>query len=112
MSDHQDYCNNFTAVIHRDNYLSSNNNEQDNIILEERSGDEFLIELFRERSFLYDKSNKNFKNILMKENAWKEISKAMIETNCGDCYTPEYCLKRCTSLREQYNREKRKIEAQ
>ncbi|KAL0115677.1 hypothetical protein PUN28_010896 [Cardiocondyla obscurior] len=48
----------------------------------------------------------------MKENAWKEISKAMIETNCGDCYTPEYCLKRCTSLREQYNREKRKIEAQ
>lgn len=26
-----------------------------------------------------------------------------------DMYTPAYCQKRCTSLRDQYNREKRKI---
>ena len=37
--------------------------------------------LHRERPFLYDKKNSNFKNILMKENAWKKISKIMIATN-------------------------------
>jgi len=26
-------------------------------------------------------------------------------------YTPSYCQKRCTSLRDQYNREKRKAES-
>ncbi|XP_020298557.1 uncharacterized protein LOC109862827 isoform X2 [Pseudomyrmex gracilis] len=36
----------------------------------------------------------------------------MIETNCGEFYTLDYCQKRCTSLREQYNREKKQIENQ
>ncbi|GAB1869451.1 hypothetical protein CAJAP_10530 [Camponotus japonicus] len=36
----------------------------------------------------------------------------MIETNCGDFYTPDYCQRRCTSLKEQYNREKKKMETQ
>lgn len=60
----------------------------ENVIVEERNGDDFLLELYRERSLLYDKKNSNFKNILMKENAWKEISKIMIATNCGN-----YCIR-------------------
>lgn len=58
------------------------------LLLKKEIGDEFLIELYRERPFLYDKKNSNFKNILMKENAWKEISKIMIATNCGN-----YCIR-------------------
>lgn len=30
----------------------------------------------------------------------------------GDIYTPLYCQKRCTSLRDQYSREKRKAETE
>lgn len=77
-SDHQDYC---SIAITED--IRNSSDDSENIIIEEKSGDDFLIELFRERSFLYDKSNSNFKNILMKQNAWNEISKTMIETNCG-----------------------------
>ena len=83
MSDHQDYC---TMLTHKniDNQDIGNVfDDSENIIIEEKSGDDFLIELFRERSFLYDKSNPNFKDTLMKHNAWNEISKTMIETNCG-----------------------------
>ncbi|KYN07874.1 hypothetical protein ALC62_01152, partial [Cyphomyrmex costatus] len=68
-----------------------------------------LLELYRERPFLYDKSNINFKDCLMKQNAWLEISKTMTQI-CGDMYNPSYCQKRCTTLRDQYSREKRKAE--
>lgn len=30
----------------------------------------------------------------------------------GEFYTSDYCQRRCTSLREQYNREKKKMENQ
>ncbi|XP_039310142.1 uncharacterized protein LOC105207291 isoform X2 [Solenopsis invicta] len=112
MSDHSQYCQ-----IYNDSLETSTDDKQDNcdpvfINVEEKQGDELLIELYRERVFLYDKSNANYKNFLMKENAWIEISKIMTETNCGDMYTPSYCQKRCVSLRDQYNREKRKLEIQ
>ncbi|KYN21990.1 hypothetical protein ALC57_05625 [Trachymyrmex cornetzi] len=113
MSDHQSYCStnedsNFSQNVAFPECLD----DSENIIIEEKNGDKFLIALYRERSFLYDKKNVNFKDTLMKENAWNEISKTMIATNCGDFYTPDYCQKRCTSLREQYNREKKRTENQ
>ncbi|KYQ54062.1 hypothetical protein ALC60_07031, partial [Trachymyrmex zeteki] len=46
----------------------------ENIAIEEKEGDDFLIELYRERKFLYDKSHRDFKNKQIKENAWFEIS--------------------------------------
>lgn len=132
MSDHDNYCNYGNEInIGAEDVVEGLNSEN---IVEERNGDEFLIELYRERPFLYDKKNQNFKNILIKENGWKEISKIMISINygnyhiqlfielllfihvficsliviTGDIYTPQYCQKRCCSLREQYNREKEK----
>ncbi|XP_011873622.1 PREDICTED: uncharacterized protein LOC105565222 isoform X2 [Vollenhovia emeryi] len=112
MSDHQDYCNSF---IHGESDDTQNEIEDfpDNArSIEDKNSDDYLIELFRERSFLYDKSNPDFKNTLMKQDAWNKISHTMIASNYGDFYTPEYCRKRCTSLRDQYNREKKKIENQ
>ncbi|XP_024893637.1 uncharacterized protein LOC112468611 [Temnothorax curvispinosus] len=124
MSDHDNYCNNFTYKVSitapdiedfSDDHtqdIGGFSNDSESIISAEKSGDGFLIKLYRERSFLYDKRNPTFKDKLMKQNAWNEISKTMIETNCGDFYTPDYCRRRCTSLREQYNREKKRIENQ
>lgn len=85
MSDHQYYCDSIANEINigiQDTENLSDNFEND----KERSGDDFLIELYRERPYLYDKRNNNFKNTLMKQNAWNEISKTMIETNCGNCF--------------------------
>lgn len=78
MSDHLHYCK-----INTDLLDWNDDCESTNINIEEKSGDELLIELYRKRPFLYDKSNANFKNCLMKQNAWIEISKIMTETNCG-----------------------------
>ncbi|XP_018308414.1 uncharacterized protein, partial [Mycetomoellerius zeteki] len=103
MSDHLKYCN------ISDSSVEINTEDYTDINIEEKKGDELLIELYRERTFLYDKSNINFKDCLMKQNAWLEISKIMTQI-CGDMYNPSYCQKRCTTLRDQYNREKRKIE--
>ena len=41
----------------------------ENIVIEEKKGDDFLIKLYRERKFLYDKSHRDFKNKQIKENA-------------------------------------------
>lgn len=109
MSDHQNYCNNFTYDNIKDVESFSHNSESTNV--REKNGDDVLIELFKQREFLYDKNDPDFKNSTIKQKAWMEISKMMIETNCGDLYTPDYCQKRCTSLREQYNREKKKMES-
>ncbi|KYN15065.1 hypothetical protein ALC57_12728 [Trachymyrmex cornetzi] len=102
MSDHLKYCN------ISDSSVEINTEDYTDINIEEKKGDELLIELYRERTFLYDKSNINFKDCLMKQNAWLEISKIM--TQICDMYNPSYCQKRCTTLRDQYNRGKRKIE--
>lgn len=85
--------------------------ESDNIN-EDKSNDKILIALYGKRLFLYDKKKRDFEDLIVIENAWNEIFKTIIETNCGNFYTPDYCQRRCTSLREQYNREKKKIENQ
>jgi len=64
-----------------DNEISVN--KDDDLKIDEKKGDNYLIDLYRERRFLYDKQDKNFKNNEMKANAWSEISKIMIEKNCG-----------------------------
>lgn len=101
--------------------------------------------MYRERPFLYNKGHNDFKNKLIKDNAWNEISKIMRDKNygklqilfftqyfllhliinlykyndglkyqnlSGNFYTSEYCQTRCTSLRNQYNREKRILNSQ
>lgn len=83
MSDHLNYCkmtdlSNEISIDDWDDNCTLTHN------IDEKKGDELLIELYRERPFLYDKSNASFKDCLMKENAWIEISKIMIETNCGE----------------------------
>lgn len=79
MSDHSNYCNiaDSPDEISTDDY----DNELVYVNIEEKSGDELLIELYRERPFLYDKNNTNFKDCLMKQNAWVEISEIMTQTN-------------------------------
>jgi len=64
-----------------DNEISVN--KDDDLKIDKKKGDNCLIDLYRERRFLYDKQDKNFKNNEMKANAWSEISKIMIEKNCG-----------------------------
>jgi len=64
-----------------DNEMSTN--KDDDLKIDEKEGEDYLIDLYRERRFLYDKRDKNFKNNEMKANAWSEISKIMIEKNCG-----------------------------
>ncbi|XP_070162285.1 uncharacterized protein [Polyergus mexicanus] len=74
-----------------------------NIHVPEKMGDDYLIELYRERRFLYDKKNRDFKNNEIKNNAWKEMSLIMTkDKNLGNHYTAEYCKKRITTLRERY----------
>lgn len=85
MSDHFNYCNIITDLPDE---ISTNDwddgCEPAYVNIEEKKGDELLIELYRERPFLYDKSNASFKDCLMKQNAWIEISKIMIQINCGE----------------------------
>ncbi|XP_018338322.1 PREDICTED: uncharacterized protein LOC108746202 isoform X1 [Trachymyrmex septentrionalis] len=78
-------------------------------VIEGKESDDFLIQLYKERRYLYDKSHKDFQNKQIKENAWFEISTIMQQKNLGKRYTPKYCQTRCTSLRDQYSREKRNI---
>lgn len=48
-----------------------------NICVPEKIGDEYLIELYRERRFLYDKRHRDFKDNELKKTAWEEISSIM-----------------------------------
>lgn len=79
MMDHQ-YCESDTYMCNEE---ISNEKESD-IFIEEKDGDALLIELYRERPFLYNKSHKNFKDKLIKDNAWNEISKIMQDRNYGE----------------------------
>ncbi|XP_066602121.1 uncharacterized protein [Prorops nasuta] len=98
MCDHQ---------IYTKSLLYAEEEDELEIFTNEKKGDELLIELFKERPYLYDKSNINFKDSIMRNNAWVEISTIMIEVNHDKMYTPQYCQKRCTSLRDQYTNVKR-----
>jgi len=51
--------------------------ENTNINVPEKIGDDYLIELYRERRFLYDKKHRDFKDNELKHNAWEEISLIM-----------------------------------
>lgn len=70
--DHQYYAAN--VDISNEDIKNERENE---ICIEEKDGDAFLIDLYRERSFLYDKSHNDFKNKIIRDNAWNEISKIM-----------------------------------
>lgn len=78
MSDHS-YIN--LAADVPDEISSDDCDKPTCVNIEEMKGDEFLIELYRERPFLYDKKNSSFKDCLIKQNAWNEISKIMSVTN-------------------------------
>ncbi|XP_071641675.1 uncharacterized protein [Temnothorax longispinosus] len=78
-----------------------------NVDVLEKVDDTYLVELYRERRFLYDKSHPDFKDNELKSNAWKEISSIMRDKNLGTFYTAEYCKRRLTNLREQYVRLKK-----
>lgn len=54
-----------------------------NINVPEKVDDNYLIQLYRERRFLYDKSHRDFKDNELKNNAWKEISSIMKDKNFG-----------------------------
>jgi len=81
MSDHLNYCNTIADLSDKISTDCDNGCESASIDIEEKSGDELLIELYRERPFLYDKNNTSFKDCLMKQNAWVEISKIMTQIN-------------------------------
>nr|XP_012217815.1 PREDICTED: uncharacterized protein LOC105669428 [Linepithema humile] len=82
-----------------------------NIYVPDKTGDDYLIKLYRERKFLYDKKHRDFRDNELKIDAWKEISTIMIkDKNFGNYYTAEYCKKRMTTLREQYSKLRRKNE--
>lgn len=44
-------------------------NDMDDVKVDEKVGDDYLIDLYRERRFLYDKQDKTLKDNAMKENA-------------------------------------------
>lgn len=75
------YCN----IADLPDEISTDEYEPKFINIEERNGDgdELLIELYKERSFLYDKNNISFKDRSMKQKAWIEMSKIM-KTNYGE----------------------------
>lgn len=85
MSDHINYCN---SIADLSDEISTDDCDNGcipaSVDIEEKSGDKLLIELYRERPFLYDKSNASFKDCLMKQNAWIEIFKIMTQTNCSE----------------------------
>lgn len=80
MEDHQYTTLNDECV---DNPITHVEYSSENVAIEEKEGDDFLIELYRERKFLYDKSHRNFKNKQIKENTWSEISIIMQQKNLG-----------------------------
>lgn len=80
MSDHYyslNPCTDDSIIYHEDIESASD------VIIEEKEGDDYLIELYRERKHLYDKNDNNFKDKQMKENAWMEISTIMQQRNLG-----------------------------
>ncbi|TGZ52231.1 Transcription factor adf-1 [Temnothorax longispinosus] len=87
MSDHNQYCNMF--------------NESDEVFIKDT--DELLIDAVRAYPHLYNHQDRNFKDHVMKENSWKEISLA-VNLPVSDCQT------RWVRLRERFGKEKRQRE--
>ncbi|XP_077280686.1 uncharacterized protein LOC143907677 [Temnothorax americanus] len=87
MSDHNQYCNMF--------------NESDEVFIKDI--DELLIDAVRAYPHLYNHQDRNFKDHVMKENSWKEISLA-VNLPVSDCQT------RWVRLRERFGKKKRQRE--
>lgn len=52
---------------------NDDNQVSDNV----KFGDELLIDLVRSHPYLYDKSTKDYKDIKLKDNAWKEMAEIL-----------------------------------
>jgi len=69
-----------SEMINNEVVIDDTENTEDaatNICVKEKVGDEYLIELYRQRKFLYDKKDRDFKDNEVKNNAWEEISRIM-----------------------------------
>lgn len=79
MTDHEYYESN--------EYVCSedlSNERENDISMEEKDADALLIELYKKHPFLYDKTHNDFKNKIIRANAWKEISKVMQNKQFGE----------------------------
>ena len=70
--DIHDYC---AKEIELDNDLEVD--QVEDIVFEEKQGDELLIDLIRSYPFLYDKTNSQYKDKNMKEASWSEIGRIL-----------------------------------
>ncbi|XP_011629739.1 uncharacterized protein LOC105422137 isoform X2 [Pogonomyrmex barbatus] len=75
-------------------YVEDTESAIENIASEQKDNDDYLIELYKERRYLYDHNHQDFKNKLIKENAWIEISVIMQEKNLVNCLFLTTILKR------------------
>ncbi|XP_011883916.1 PREDICTED: uncharacterized protein LOC105571054 isoform X2 [Vollenhovia emeryi] len=95
--DHSDYTvNNFEE---RQFDTSSEYCDNVNDINSHKHGDELLIDLVRSRPYLYDKTQREYKNTNIKENAWIEMA-SILNITVSDCQT------RWTRLRQRYSKER------
>lgn len=85
MSNDPSYCNSPTNENSGDvEYAEGSFDETENFVEVGKYGEELLIELYKDRPCLYDQKDPNFKDISVKQSAWDEISKIMIESQCGN----------------------------
>lgn len=84
MDDDHNYFSNNECIDVEHTFVENVEFSSANITIEEKEGDDFLIELYIERIYLYDKSHRDFKNKIIKENAWVEISNIMQQKNLGN----------------------------
>uniref|UniRef100_H2Z364 MADF domain-containing protein n=1 Tax=Ciona savignyi TaxID=51511 RepID=H2Z364_CIOSA len=64
---------------------------------------ETLARLVEDNPHLYDNKDKNYKDHVLRESTWMDISKQLGQP-------PETCMKRWRSLRDRFAKEKRKLE--
>ncbi|XP_011689336.1 PREDICTED: transcription factor Adf-1-like [Wasmannia auropunctata] len=95
MSDHSQYCNTAVQELGDDELVHDNDNLKES--------DELLIDAVRAYPHLYNHQDRNFKDQMMKENSWKEISLA-VNIPVSDCQN------RWIRLRERFGKEKRQRE--
>lgn len=81
---------------------------------------ELLINLVRIKPYLYDKSERRYKDMLLKENAWKEIGETLLVTgktgvkllhcvpSINIMFTATTAAKVWKSLKEKFARERKK----
>ncbi|CAL1687609.1 unnamed protein product [Lasius platythorax] len=88
-----------------DNETLLRDNEEADITSNNQTGDALLIDLVKSYPHIYSKSSSNYKDLLMKENSWKEIAEVMN-------WTPIECQNRWLRLRERFSKERREIETE